>query len=258
MGAREPGGGLGGGSAGEQELALQRDRLRRRQSALQVQLQKVRQTREVQRRGRRRSGAATVAVVGYTNAGKSSLMSCLTGGDAEDGNDRLFDTLDTAMRRVPLPSGQPAIFSDTVGFISDIPHSLVEAFRSTLEEVAEADLIVHVVDASSPDRQQQQATVLSVLRDIGVSEGLLRGRLEVLNKTDLLRAEEREKLLQERDPEGPKAYLVSAASGEGLDDFLLEVDKRTAVRSATRQIHDAADRFGGARFLNRTTAAQPA
>ena len=79
-----------------------------------------------------------------------------------------------------------------------------------------------------------------------------------LNKTDLLRAEEREKLLQERDPEGPKAYLVSAASGEGLDDFLLEVDKRTAVRSATRQIHDAADRFGGARFLNRTTAAQPA
>ena len=253
------GGGLGGGSAGEQELALQRDRLRRRRGALQVQLQKVRQTREVQRQGRRRSGAAAVAVVGYTNAGKSSLMACLTKGAAEGGSDRLFDTLDTAMRRVSLPSGRAAIFSDTVGFISDIPHGLVEAFRSTLEEVAEADLVVHVVDASSPNLDEQRVTVLDVLRGIGVSERLIRGRIEVFNKADLLSAEERAEVLRGREAEDDqgKAYLVSAASGEGLEDFLLEVDKRTAVRSATRQIHDAADRFGGARFLSRTTAKRP-
>ena len=136
---------------------------------------------------------------------------------------------------------------------------LVEAFRSTLEEVAEADLVVHVVDASSPNLDEQRVTVLDVLRGIGVSERLIRGRIEVFNKADLLSAEERAEVLRGREAEDDqgKAYLVSAASGEGLEDFLLEVDKRTAVRSATRQIHDAADRFGGARFLSRTTAKRP-
>ncbi|KAL3161798.1 hypothetical protein ABBQ38_008890 [Trebouxia sp. C0009 RCD-2024] len=180
-------GGLGGaGGGGQSEIQLQRQRVVARRKALQRKLSEVQRTREVQRAGRRRSGKPVLAVVGYTNAGKSSLLQALTRKDSGV-EDRLFATLDPALRRVHLPSGREAILSDTVGFISDLPHQLVNAFKATLEEVCEADLLLHVLDASSPDVQQQRSAVLQVLRDLGISEARLQNSLvEVWNKTDLL------------------------------------------------------------------------
>ncbi|KAL3161447.1 hypothetical protein ABBQ32_010332 [Trebouxia sp. C0010 RCD-2024] len=180
-------GGLGGaGGGGQSEIQLQRQRVVARRKALQRKLSEVQRTREVQRAGRRRSGKPVLAVVGYTNAGKSSLLQALTRKDTGV-EDRLFATLDPALRRVHLPSGREAILSDTVGFISDLPHQLVNAFKATLEEVCEADLLLHVLDASSPDVQQQRRAVLKVLRDLGISEARLQNSLvEVWNKTDLL------------------------------------------------------------------------
>ncbi|DBA79692.1 TPA: hypothetical protein ACH3X1_008363 [Trebouxia sp. C0004] len=180
-------GGLGGaGGGGQSELQLQRQRLIARRKALQKKLSEVQRTREVQRAGRRRSGKPVLAVVGYTNAGKSSLLQALTHTNTGV-EDRLFATLDPTLRRVHLPSGREAILSDTVGFISDLPHQLVNAFKATLEEVCEADLLLHVLDASSPNVQHQRASVLQVLRDLGISEARLQnGLVEVWNKTDLL------------------------------------------------------------------------
>ncbi|KAL0050946.1 hypothetical protein WJX82_010817 [Trebouxia sp. C0006] len=180
-------GGLGGaGGGGQSELQLQRQRLIARRKALQKKLSEVQRTREVQRAGRRRSGKPVLAVVGYTNAGKSSLLQALTHTDTGV-EDRLFATLDPTLRRVHLPSGREAILSDTVGFISDLPHQLVNAFKATLEEVCEADLLLHVLDASSPNVQHQRDSVLQVLRDLGISEARLQnGLVEVWNKTDLL------------------------------------------------------------------------
>ncbi|XP_022740872.1 GTP-binding protein At3g49725, chloroplastic [Durio zibethinus] len=175
--------------AGETELQLQRRRILERRSHLLSQIEEVRRTRAVQRAARKRQvgfdgqGLATVAVVGYTNAGKSTLVSALSDSDLYS-DVRLFATLDARLKSVVLPSGRKVLFSDTVGFISELPVQLVEAFHSTLEEVVEADLLVHVIDCTAPNLDEHRSTVLHVLQQIGVSEEKLQNMIEVWNKID--------------------------------------------------------------------------
>ncbi|KAK9828582.1 hypothetical protein WJX72_000864 [[Myrmecia] bisecta] len=250
-------GGLGGGGGGgESELQLQRRRIASRRKALQRKLQEVRRTREVQRAGRRRAGKAVVAVVGYTNAGKSSLITALSGSDVGV-EDKLFATLDPMLRRVMLPSGRQVIFSDTVGFISDLPPQLVDAFQATLEEVVEADLLLHVLDASAPDVQKQRAAVLQVLRSLGISQARLQNRLiEVWNKMDLLPAQPSTTIVDSTPVDAPahdrpEDYVTShdvlvhhAAAEKERINVLLLVDKKVSVQCATRELAEKALRVG--------------
>ncbi|KAM7265739.1 hypothetical protein ACFE04_003422 [Oxalis oulophora] len=173
--------------AGETELQLQRRRIVERRNSLLSQIEDVRRTRTLQRAARKRQGElqgqslATVAIVGYTNAGKSTLVSELTDTYLYS-DDRLFATLDTRHKSVILPSGRKVLLSDTVGFISDLPIQLVEAFKSTLEEVVEADLLVHVIDCTAPNLDEHRSTVLQVLKQIGVADEKLQNMIEVWNK----------------------------------------------------------------------------
>lgn len=177
--------------AGETELQLQRRRIQERRLSLLAQIEDVRRTRAIQRSSRKRHGGSfgqelvTVAVVGYTNAGKSTLVSALSQADLYS-DDRLFATVDPRLRSVILPSGRKTLLSDTVGFISDLPIQLVEAFHATLEEVAEADMLVHVLDSSAPDLAEHRSTVLQVLQQIGVSQDKINNMIEVWNKIDLV------------------------------------------------------------------------
>ncbi|KMT09887.1 hypothetical protein BVRB_6g128610 [Beta vulgaris subsp. vulgaris] len=178
--------------AGETELELQRRRISERRKRLLAEIEVVRRTRAVQRAGRRKQGVldapglASVAVVGYTNAGKSTLVSALSDTDLYS-DDRLFATVDPKVRGVTLPSGRKVLLSDTVGFISDLPVQLVEAFHATLEEVVEADLLVHVLDSSAPNLEEQRQAVLDVLQRIGVSGKKIQDMIEVWNKIDIQR-----------------------------------------------------------------------
>ncbi|VFQ75360.1 unnamed protein product [Cuscuta campestris] len=176
--------------SGESELQLQRRRILERRMQLLSEIKEVRRTRALQRASRKRHGGsdghsiATVAVVGYTNAGKSTLVSALTDNYLYS-DDRLFATVDPKLSSVVLPSGRKVLLSDTVGFISDLPVKLVEAFHATLEEVVEADILLHVLDSSAPNLDEQRRTVLQVLEQIGVSEEKLENMIEVWNKIDL-------------------------------------------------------------------------
>ncbi|KAK9052512.1 hypothetical protein SSX86_029141 [Deinandra increscens subsp. villosa] len=173
--------------AGETELQLQRRRIIERKNQLLLEIKDVRRTRALQRASRKRHGGThgqhmpTVAIVGYTNAGKSTLVGALSDTHLFCDN-RMFATVDTKVRHVILPSGKKVLLSDTVGFISDLPVQLVEAFHATLEEVVEADLLVHVLDSSAPDRDEQRESVLQVLEQIGVSTEKLQNMIEVWNK----------------------------------------------------------------------------
>ena len=168
-----------------------------------------------------------MAFVGYTNAGKSTLFNKLTHADVF-AKDMLFATLDPTMRQIKLPSGRQIILSDTVGFISDLPTELVAAFRATLEEVLEADLIVHVRDISHPDTEAQKQDVENVLKALGIAEQVDRGLFEVLNKTDLLNGEERQALTQSSTRQA-KRFPVSALTGDGIDVLLKAIDEALAV-----------------------------
>jgi GTP-binding protein HflX len=217
------GGGIGTRRGpGETKLEIDRQHIKRRISKLRKDLKDLARTRDVKRSSRERSGIPQIAIAGYTNAGKSTLMNALTGSDVVVAN-QLFATLDPTVRRLRLPSGRAATLSDTVGFVSKLPHDLVEAFRSTLEEVARATLVLHVADAASPELPQQIDAVRAVLHEIGASHI---PEVLALNKVDLLDADRR-RLVRNRF-EGDAA-LVSAVTGEGLDD-LLELIERSIPR----------------------------
>ena len=215
---RQRGGTGSTGGPGETQIELDRRLIADRIVKLKIELDEVRRTRGLHRKARKKVPFPTVALVGYTNAGKSTLFNRLTGSDVV-AKDLLFATLDTTQRTIRLPQGRPAIVADTVGFISDLPHELVESFRATLEEVGEADLILHVRDIASPDSAAQARDVEAVLEQIPTPEGKTRRVLEVWNKTDLLDPETRDAVLgqAERLRAQGKAVAVSAWTGEGIE-----------------------------------------
>ncbi|HZZ34180.1 MAG TPA: GTPase HflX, partial [Caulobacteraceae bacterium] len=206
------------GGPGETQIEADRRLIAERIVRLKKDLAEVRRTRELGRKARRRVPYPAIALVGYTNAGKSTLFNRLTQAKV-DARDMLFATLDPTMRQLPLPGGRPAILSDTVGFISDLPHELVEAFRATLEEVSEADVILHVRDIAGPDSEAQGEDVAKVLREIGVDEN--RRVLEVWNKIDLVDPEAREPIVARAARLG--AAPLSAVTGEGTAELLARI-----------------------------------
>ncbi len=215
---RQRGGTGSTGGPGETQIELDRRQIADRIDKLKAELEDVRRTRALHRKARKRAPYPAVALVGYTNAGKSTLFNRLTGSEVL-AKDLLFATLDTTQRTIRLPQGRPAIVADTVGFISDLPHQLVAAFRATLEEVGEADLILHVRDIASRDSSAQAADVEAVLDRIDTPEGKVRRVLEVWNKVDLLAGEDRE-AVDEAAARGARlgeAVAVSAWTGEGIE-----------------------------------------
>ncbi|WP_313240952.1 ribosome rescue GTPase HflX [Stutzerimonas kunmingensis] len=204
-------GGIGLRGPGETQLETDRRLLRVRIRQIKQRLEKVRGQREQARRGRRRADIPSVSLVGYTNAGKSTLFNALTESDVYAAN-QLFATLDPTLRRLELDDVGPVVLADTVGFIRHLPHKLVESFRATLEESSNADLLLHVIDAHEPERDQQIEQVLAVLSEIGANELPM---LEVYNKVDLMEGIEPQ---IQRDADGkPQRVWVSARDGLGLD-----------------------------------------
>jgi len=208
---------------GETKMEVDRRRIRRRITKLESDLAALAETRELQRKSRGRSGLANVAIVGYTNAGKSTLLNRLTDAGVLT-EDRLFATLDPTTRRLALPGGEPVLLTDTVGFVRNLPHGLIEAFKGTLEVASRADYLVHVVDASAPDPRGQIDAVRAVLGEIdagGVPE------LLVFNKADLAPGAAKELTV-----EHPGSVAISAVTGEGIDAFLRTLADR--LRALTK------------------------
>jgi GTPase len=213
----QQGAGIGTRGPGETKLETDRRRIMRRITKLERDLEELQQNRNLQRKGRRRSGLAAITIVGYTNAGKSTLLNQLTRAGVLV-EDRLFATLDPTTRRLALPGGETVLLTDTVGFIRRLPHGLVQAFKSTLEVAREADFLVHVVDASSPDPEGEIEAVHAVLTEIDARDV---PEMLVFNKAD--RDPDTAKLLV-ADHEG--SVTLSALTGEGTDDFLVALGDR--------------------------------
>jgi GTPase len=220
------------GGPGESQIEIDRRLIDERIARLKRELESVKRTRALHRTARRRVPYPVVALVGYTNAGKSTLFNRLT-RSAIVADDMLFATLDPTMRRLELPSGRSVILSDTVGFISELPTHLVAAFRATLEEVTEADLLIHVRDAHHPESEAQARDVEAVLAELGLDQTVEERTIAVLNKIDLLDSMARANLANQltRDPRG---VALSAATGEGCDRLLELIDQH--LETGTRPV----------------------
>ncbi|MCC3306059.1 GTPase HflX [Sneathiella sp. HT1-7] len=222
------------GGPGESQLEIDRRLIDERITKIKRQLNSVVQTRELHRAKRKKVPYPIVALVGYTNAGKSTLFNRMTESDVF-AEDLLFATLDPTMRKITLPGGQPVILSDTVGFISDLPTELVAAFRATLEEVLEADLIVHVRDITHIDTGAQRQDVLDVLERLGVDTDDTGSYLEILNKIDILDEDAREKLFNSvAREEGQVA--ISAVTGEGTPAFLALIEEKLTAKQKIMEL----------------------
>ena len=225
-------GAIGTRGPGETQLESDRRHIHRKIGKLEEELKEVRRVRATQRERREKNEVPVVAIVGYTNAGKSTLLNTLTGANIP-ANNRLFDTLDTTTRMLEISDTCTVLISDTVGFISKLPHQLVDAFKATLEELEYADLLLHVIDASDPAWREQAEVVDRLVLELGVSET---PRLEVFNKCDLFPSD----IL----PRGEDMVSISAKTGEGVDKLLAAIEKRldTGVRRVT--IHLPYDKGG--------------
>jgi GTP-binding protein HflX len=215
------GGGIGTRGPGETKLETDRRRIRVRIQSIQREIDQLRQRRSQLRERRHKQSVPTVALVGYTNAGKTTLFNRLT-NETANASDALFVTLDPLVRQVRLPDRRELLVSDTVGFIDRLPHALVAAFRATLEEVAEADLVLHVIDASNSERERQMAAVKRVLDEVGALDV---PSIDVYNKIDATTIDEQRRL-REGDP---ACALISAKTGAGVDELLQMVASRVAL-----------------------------
>jgi len=244
------------GGPGETQIEADRRLIGERITRLENEIKKVQATRRLHRAGRQRVPYRVVALVGYTNAGKSTLFNRLTRAEVQAA-DMLFATLDPTLRALSLPHGGKAMLSDTVGFISNLPTQLVAAFRATLEEVLEADIILHVRDIAHEDAEAQERDVDTVLRQLGIDpnagQGVRQGILEIWNKIDRFDPEERENLRNiaaRRPPERP-CFLVSAETGEGVDALLAAIEDRLAATRMTLDLSIDASDGAGISWLHR-------
>lgn len=237
------GGGKGGGGAargeGEQQIEVDRRLARKRIDRIKSELEDVRRNRHTQRKQRTDEGICQASIVGYTNAGKSSLLNALSGSTVL-AEDKLFATLDPTTRRIELPDGQPLLLTDTVGFVRNLPHRLVEAFKATLEEAILADFLIHVVDASSPEIFALYETTRTVLQELGADD---KPTVLVINKVDLIEGDE-ERLHELRSHFDPGAVFISAVTGQGMErlthrlaDMMVDRVARMSLRIPQSQ-HD--------------------
>ena len=233
------GGGIGTRGPGESKLEVDRRRFRERIDDLSAELQELSRQRDARRARRKKTEQTVVALVGYTNAGKSTLLNALSGSNVLV-EDKLFATLDPVMRRLALPEGGECLLVDTVGFIRKLPHQLVEAFRSTLEEALYADLLVVVSDLSSPEYAAQRLTVLEVLSSLGAGD---KPMIEALNKADMA--------VNIGDIEPPDAIVISAQTGAGLDRLVLEIGKRVQKMRARVELVVPYDKGAALSLLHR-------